>query len=212
MESFSRRVQSLAAGLVILGLMGCGDEDRIQVSILETRDAARDFERAVISLSTIELLREDVPASVYLGERRLLELVATSNVGINRPRPSPVQSLLVSGEIPAGPYRAIRLAISGGFIEVLQLNGSTKSYATEGYDVIASSTQVAGALTLSEEALSGFDVVLPGEDSLGTQPFDIFLNFDVVRSFSQNPSAADRWVMHPHVTAETRLSPPPPSP
>jgi hypothetical protein len=114
---------------------------------------------------------------------------------------------LVSAAIPEGSYRAVRLAISGGFIEVLQTDGSIKSYISEGYDVISSNTPAAGALTLPEEAVSGLDVLLPGDATWGTQPFEIHLNLDVVRSFSQDTAGVNRWVMHPHVTAETRLQP-----
>jgi hypothetical protein len=208
MESFSRRVPRLAIGLFILGLMGCGPQARIDVQILEARDRSRDFERAVISLSAIELLREDEPAPVSLGETRLLELVAPSSVGIERPPLSPGHSRMVSAKIPAVPYRAIRLVISGGFLEVVQADGSTKIYATEGYDVISSNVPVAGVLTLAEEASSGFEVLLSGEPALATQLFAIFLDFEVRSSFRQDGTVADRWVMHPHVTATMGFSSP----
>ena len=127
MESFLRCVRGLVAGLLTLGLMGCGQEAMIGVDIVETRDSSRDIERAVISLSKIELLREEDPTPVSLGERRFVDLVAPAGVGIWRPEfprsPSsaPGSSLSVIAEIPAGSYRAIRFVISGGFIDVVQV-------------------------------------------------------------------------------------------
>lgn len=209
MKSFARCAQSLVAGLFILGLLGCGQEARIQVSIAERPDTTRDFERAVISLSAIELLREDDSASVFLGETRLVELVEPSGVEVEPPRSEiprprgPSLSLLKSVEVPAGPYRALRLAIAGGFITVVQVNGVTKTYASEAYDALPANILVTGELIVPEEAASGIEVVLPGDATLGTQSLDILLHFDVVRSFSQDMTGVNRWVMHPHVTVET---------
>jgi hypothetical protein len=206
MESFLRRVQSLAAGLFILGLMGCGQQARIGVSIVETRDRSRDFERAVITLSTIELLREDDPTPVPLGDRRFVDLVEPAGVGNwmpEFPRPpssSPGSPLVVMAEIPAGAYRAIRFAISGGFIDVVQVTGSTKRYMTQGYEALPSNTQSVGELVLSEQAMSGFTVELQGDVIPETEELDITLNLDVARSFT--PDTADRWVLHPQMTAQ----------
>jgi hypothetical protein len=207
MESFLRRVHSLAAGLFILGLMGCGQEARIDVFILENPDTSRDFERAVITLSTIELLREDDPTPVSLGDRRFVDLVRPAGVGNwmpEFPRPpssSPGSPLAVIAEIPAGSYRAIRLAISGGFIDVVQVTGSTKRYMTQGYEALPSNTQSMGELVLSEEAMSGFTVELQGDAIPETEALDITLDLDVTRSFI--PDTADRWGLHPQMAAQS---------
>jgi Domain of unknown function (DUF4382) len=204
MESFLKRVESLAAGLFILGLMGCGQEARIGVSIVEMRDRSRDVERAVITLSTIELLREDDPAPLALGDRRFVDLVEPAGVGNwmpEFPRPpssSPGSALVMMGEIPAGSYRAIRFAISGGFIDVVQVTGSTKRYMTQGYEALPSNTQSVGELVLSEQAVSGFTVELQGGVSPRTERFDITLDLDVARSFT--PDTDGRWVLHPQMT------------
>jgi hypothetical protein len=208
MESFSRSAQSLAASLFILGLMGCGQEARIGVVIVEAPDTSRDVERAVITLSTIELLREDDPAPVSLGDRRFVDLVNPSGAGNwmpefpRRPSSAPGSSLAVMAEIPAGSYRAIRFAISGGFIDVVQVTGSTKRYMSQGYEALPSNTQPVGELVLSEEALSGFTVELQGDVIPETEALDITLNLDVVRSFTPDTAAEDRWVLHPHMIAE----------
>lgn len=110
--------------------------------------------------------------------------------------------MLKSVEVPVGPYRALRLVIAGGLIELVQVTGATKTYASEAYDALPANTQVAGELIVSEEASSGIEVVLPGDGARGAQSLDILLHFDVVRSFSQDMTGVDRWVMHPQVTVE----------
>jgi hypothetical protein len=72
--------------------------------------------------------------------------------------------------------------------------------------VLAPEIPVAGELALPEDALSGFDVVLPEQAPLGAESFSVLLRFDVARSFVHEAMDVNRWVMQPHVTAEASLS------
>ena len=202
----SRSIPSLAARSLVLvaalGLGACSDGTPVgnagegRMTLLLT-DAPGDFEKAVVTISSIYL---------QAGEEENAGRVVLRNTPITTDLLTLANStaeLVKDATLPAGTYAQLRFVITGGYIEVENADGSTSIYASSpSYEGLPAGAQVAGALQMPSFAQSGLKVTLPdGGVRIDGEQKIVLVDFDVSRSFGRQAGQSGRWVMQPVLTA-----------
>ncbi|MDQ3950065.1 MAG: DUF4382 domain-containing protein, partial [Gemmatimonadota bacterium] len=196
-SSFPKVLGSIGlAGLLLL--VGCESTSPQagRVSVLLT-DAPGDFKRAVVTISRVYLQSGDDNGD---GGRVLL---SANEVTTDLLTLANTTHTLVDGVvIPAGHYGQLRFVVTGGYVEVENVDGSTRIYASSPtYAGLPSGATVAGPLHMPSLAQSGLKVSLPGGVSIGGDAKTLLVDFDVAQSFGREAGNSGRWVMHPVVRA-----------
>jgi hypothetical protein len=197
----SRLIPALLAVMPILALASCSSTTEVrtgQLSLMLT-DAPGDVVSAVVTIDRIYLQ----PADDEDNEGRIILLeedVTTDLLTLV----DDLEELIADFEIPVGTYRGLRFVISGAYIEVEQVGGSTKIYASSPtYAGLPDDAVVDGNLQMPSLAQSGLKITLPGnavvidEDEETT----LIIDFDVAASFGQLAGQSGNWVMHPVIHA-----------
>jgi hypothetical protein len=187
----------LAAALALgacddAGTVSPGD-DSAQLSILLT-DAPGDFEAAVVTISEIYLQGEGDDGRIVLrSEPVTTDLLTLAN---------DAAELVSDAVVPAGTYSQLRFVITGGYIEVENEDGSTRIYATQGYDQVPADRSVDGTLKCPSCEQTGIKVNLPGGAvSVDGEQKVLLIDFDVSQTFGQQAGASGMWVMRPALKA-----------
>ncbi len=201
---FARRPLVALATLGLAFVTGACSDGAPVASATEGRltllltDAPGDFEKAVVTISSIYLQAgegENGGGRVVLRDTPVTtDLLTLANS---------TAELVSDATLPAGTYAQLRFVITGGYVEVENADGSTSIYASApDYAGLPAGAQVAGALQMPSFAQSGMKVTLPdgglrvdGEEKI------VLVDFDVSRSFGQQAGQSGQWVMHPVLTA-----------
>ena len=201
---FARRpLVALATLGLAFGTGACSDGAPVgnasegRVTLLLT-DAPGDFEKAVVTISSIYLQAGE---GEHGGGRIVLRDTPVTTDLLTLANST--AELVTDATLPAGTYAQLRFVITGGYVEVENADGSTSIYASApDYAGLPAGAQVAGALQMPSFAQSGLKVTLPdgglrvdGEEKI------VLVDFDVSRSFGQQAGQSGRWVMHPVLTA-----------
>jgi len=189
-----RRHSIIASCLLTLalGVIGCGGESKVTIKLT---DAPGDFKRAVVTISEVELLGEgENNRVILLNEARTTDLITLAN---------DTADLVKDAVVPAGTYRELRFVITGAFIEVEGVDGSTKIYASsEDYAGLPEGAEVAGALQMPSYGSSGLKVKIAEPVTVEGEQKVILVDFDVGQSFGHSAGAAgEKWVMSPVIKA-----------
>lgn len=203
MSSFAPSVlrRSLVA-LAALGLVACADGAPVgsatsgRMTLLLT-DAPGDFEKAVVTISSIYL---QAGAGENAGRVVLRDTPVTTDL---LTLANSTAELVKDATLPAGTYAQLRFVITGGYVEVENADGSTSIYASSpDYAGLPSGARVAGALQMPSFAQSGLKVKLPdGGLRIDGEEKIVLVDFDVSRSFGKQAGNSGRWVMSPVLTA-----------
>jgi hypothetical protein len=201
--SIRRRSLASLALAAAVGLAGCSDASPIgnasegSLTLLLT-DAPGDFEKAVVTISSIylqagegengggRLVLRDTPVTT--------DLLTLANS---------TAELVSDATLPAGTYAELRFVITGGYVEVENADGSTSIYASSpDYAGLPAGSQVAGTLHMPSFAQSGLKVTLPdGGLRIDGEEKIVLVDFDVSRSFGRQAGQSGQWVMQPVLTA-----------
>ena len=195
----SRLLSAAAVALILGANAACSDStgaDSGRLS-LKLTDAPGDFRKAVVTIERIYLQGSDDDEGdgtrvILLDTPRTIDLLTLADS---------VDDLVTDAIVPSGTYHQLRFVISGAYIEVEQADGSTRIFATSGYEAVPAGVAVTGDLQTPSFASSGLKVKLPGDRIRidGDQKV-LLVDFDVSRSFG-HAAGGDKWVMHPVVEA-----------
>lgn len=186
----------------LLGVAACSDATSPRATTggftLLLTDAPGDFEKAVVTISSIYLQPgegdDDAGRVVLLDTAVTTDLLTLANS---------TAELVKDADVPAGRYAQLRFVITGGYIEVENEDGSTSIYASSpSYQGLPEGATVDGSLQMPSFAQSGLKVNLPdgGVDIDGEQKI-VLVDFDVSRSFGKQAGQSGMWVMRPVLTA-----------
>lgn len=177
-------------------LLACGGQGTGRVSLLLT-DAPADFKAAVVTITEIDLVGSGgtVVLSTTKTTTNLLTLA------------NDAAQLVDSAVVPSGTYTQLRFVITGGYVEVVQPDGSTIIYASSpNYEGLPEGAVVGGTLRMPSYAESGLKVDI-APLTVGTDSKILLVDFDVQQSFGHVAGGSGAWVMHPVVNAaELELS------
>jgi hypothetical protein len=185
---------------------GTGPRDGGTVSIMLT-DAPGDFQNAIVTISRIELLRDEegddeanddgVPGNriVLLDEPVTVDLLTLQNE---------VMEIVGETPVPGGRYSQLRLVITDGLIVVEQEDGSARVYASSSDFAVDQGFTRDGTLMMPSFAQSGLKINLPAD----TRDIDgddnaILVDFNVAESFGHQAGNSGMWVMHPVIHASS---------
>jgi hypothetical protein len=192
MRHHALQVASFFALASVLGCGGGGSDstETSRMSIKLTDAPGANIQSAVVTIDEIYLqgnervsLRSD-PVTTDL-------LTLTNDV----------QTLVDDVAVPAGTYSQLRFVISGAYIEVAE-EGSTRIFATDGYDHLPPDRTADGTLQTPSWDSSGFKVKLPdGSLEVAGEQKILLVDFDVAESFGQEAGASGRWVVRPTLKA-----------
>ena len=205
--SLVRRSSRLTVGAVAaLGLAfgtgACSDGAPVgsategQLTLLLT-DAPGDFEKAVVTISSIYLQAgegENGSRLVLRDTPVTTDLLTLANS---------TADLVKDATLPAGTYAQLRFVVTGGYVEVENADGSTSIYASSAdYEGLPEGAQLAGSLQMPSFAQSGLKVQLPdGGLRIDGEAKIVLVDFDVARSFGRQAGQSGQWVMSPVLTA-----------
>ena len=189
-----RRISILASCFLTLalGVIGCGGESTVTIKLT---DAPGDYKRAVVTISEVELLGEgENNRVILLNEPRTTDLITLAN---------DTADLVKDAVVPAGTYKELRFVITGAFIEVEDVDGGTKIFASSpDYAGLPEGAQVAGELQMPSYGSSGLKVKLAEPVTVEGEQKVILVDFDVGQSFGHIGGAgSDRWIMSPVIKA-----------
>ena len=178
-------------------LLACGGQGTTgTVSVLLT-DSSANFKAAVVTITEIDLVGSG-GITVLSKTKVTTDLLTLAN---------DTAKLVDSAVVPSGTFTQLRFVITGGYVEVVQSDGSTIIYASSPtYEGLPEGAVVGGTLRMPSYAESGLKVDLPPL-TVGTDSKILLVDFDVAQSFGQVAGASGAWVMHPVMTAtELQLS------
>jgi hypothetical protein len=161
------------------------------VTLLLT-DAPGDFEAAVVTISRIYLQGDG--RTVLLDEPVTYDLLNLRN---------DLATLVKGMDVPAGRYQELRLVIDGAYIEVEQVGGGTRIYASSpDYAALPAGAEVVGRLEVPSMGESGLKIKVPGGKlDVGEGEVIVLLDFDVAESFGHAAGRSGQWVMSPVIEA-----------
>lgn len=203
----SRRLAGfgLAAATLALGLAACNTNSTAsgttRLSVRLTDATAPDITEAVVTISKVYLQgnadgQDPSEQMVLMSSPVTTDLLTLSNDMI---------SLVDNQVVKAGTYSQLRFVVDGGYI-VVDEGGSTKVYATPGYDVPSDLT-VDGVLKCPSCSQSGIKVNLPDGQLTLTEDKVVLVDFDVADTYGHQAGRSGMWVMHPSLKAtDVRLS------
>jgi uncharacterized protein DUF4382 len=178
------------AVLVPTLLLACGGQGTGRISVLLT-DAPADFKAAVVTITEIDLVGSG-GTTVLSNTKVTTNLLTLAN---------DTAQLVDSAVVPSGTYTQLRFVITGGYVEVVQPDGSSIIYASSpDYEGLPEGAVVGGTLRMPSYAESGLKVDL-GNLTVGTDSKVVLVDFDVSQSFGHVAGASGAWVMHPVMTA-----------
>jgi hypothetical protein len=178
-------------------LLACGGgQGTGRISLLLT-DAPADFKAAVVTITEIDLVGSG-GTTVLSNTKVTTNLLTLANDTVQ---------LVDSAVVQPGTYSQLRFVITGGYVEVVQPDGSSIIYASSpDYEGLPEGAVVGGTLRMPSYAESGLKVDL-GSLNVGTESKVLLVDFDVSQSFGHVAGASGAWVMHPVMTAtELQLS------
>jgi hypothetical protein len=160
-------------------------------------DAPGDFEKAVVTISSIYLQAgegDDAGRVVLRDTPVTTDLLTLANS---------TAELVKDATLPAGTYSQLRFVITGGYVEVENAGGTTSIYASSPtYAGLPAGAKVDGTLHMPSFAQSGLKVTLPdGGVEIGSEQKVVLVDFDVSQSFGKEAGNAGKWVMHPVLKA-----------
>jgi hypothetical protein len=161
------------------------------MSIMLT-DAPGDFDHAIVTIASIELLGED--GNVMLREDPVtVDLLELQNE---------VMVLVGETPVPGGTYSELRLVITDGLIVVEQDDGSTLVYASSDAFAASEGFTADGDLQMPSFGQSGLKIKLPaGEAVVEGDDNAVLIDFNVAESFGHQAGNSGKWVLHPVVHA-----------
>jgi hypothetical protein len=206
--SVSRRTRRTSVNLIAalgLALTGAACADSAtgnavngKITVL-LKDAPGDIKTAVVTISQIYLQGssegDDASSRVILRDTPVTtDLLTLANS---------TAELVKDGTVPAGTYGQLRFVITGGYVEVENVDGSTSIFASSpDYAGLPSGATVAGSLQMPSYASSGLKVNLPGGGvTLDAEQTVVLVDFDVSQSFGKEAGGSSKWVMSPVLTA-----------
>ena len=199
MKKFGYVLSMVAA----FGLAACEDSptngnEAGSVSMLIT-DAPGDFQRAIVTIDRIELLRgegdESEDDSIQGGRVVLRDIPWTGDL---LELSNDVDEIVSEIDVPGGSYSQLRLIISGGCIEVEGEDGATTVYASDSYTECGDAD---GDLQMPSFGLSGLKINLPAGFDVDGDHRILLIDFDVSESFGHQAGNSGKWVMHPVIHA-----------
>jgi extradiol dioxygenase family protein len=221
-----KRVESKLGLLCVLAvtalLGGCaaegGESDTTSVSMMLTARAPIDGESdgsaddpappgsirtAVVTITGIYLQGGDASDNddaddggrVWLSQ----EAQTTSLLTLSTDFPELVSDAIVQ----SGSYEQVRMVISGGYLEVVEEDGTLAIYASsEDYEGLPAGATVAGELQMPSLDTSGLKInVDSGAFEIEGEQKIVLLDFDIAESFGHVAGNSGAWVMHPVVNA-----------
>ena len=190
-----------ALGLALTGAAcsdSTGNAANGKITVLLT-DAPGDVKSAVVTISQIYLQGnpdgDDASSRVILRDTPITtDLLTLANS---------TAELVKDMTVPAGTYGQLRFVVTGGYVEVENVGGTTSIFASSpDYAGLPAGATVAGSLQMPSYASSGLKVKLPdGHVTLGTEQTVVLVDFDVSQSFGKEAGGSSKWVMTPVVTA-----------
>lgn len=201
-NSFRRFLPALVLPLALVACdSGTGPRDSGSMSILLT-DAPGDFENAIVTISSIELLREgdDGDGQDGAGSRVILldEPVTVDLLTLQ----NEVMDLTGDVVVPGGRYSQLRIVITDGLITVEQEDGSVLVYASS--DAFAESQGYTrdGDLQMPSFGQSGLKINLPPDmRDVDGGDYPVLVDFNVAESFGHQAGNSGKWVLHPVIHA-----------
>lgn len=196
MKTFGRMTAVLA--LFALPFAACDSGTSANegtVSILLT-DNPGDFQSATVTITDIYL--QGSPTTDEPGERvHLLDAPVTTDL---LTLANDVDELVGAKVVPAGTYGQLRFVVDGGMIVVENQDGSTSTFATQGYTV-PDTVAVDGTLKCPSCAQTGIKVTLEGGLQVNSDAQVVVVDFDVSETFGHEAGNSGMWVMHPTLKA-----------
>lgn len=190
-----RSPRLLIAALAPTLLLACG-QGMGRITVLLT-DAPADFKAAVVTITEIDLVGSG-GTTVLSKNKVTTNLLTLAN---------DTAQLVDSAVVQPGTYSQLRFVITGGYVEVVQPDGSSIIYASSpSYEGLPEGAVVGGTLRMPSYPESGLKVDL-GSLNVGAESKVLLVDFDVSQSFGHVAGNSGAWVMHPVATAtELELS------
>lgn len=181
------------AGLALavgMALGGCSSSDNtitgqgsgtVNLSLTDAPPVAADsITAAVFTISDIYLQKNDAD-SVSASNRVFLRQNVNTTVNLLTLRDS-LRALVTGATVPSGTYSQLRMVITGGYITVLNANGTTTTYASPGF-TLPSGVTATGTLKLPSFGTSGLKVIAPtGVTVTNGEVEDLVADFDLAQS------------------------------
>jgi hypothetical protein len=188
---------SLIVGLALVSACTSDTSDVARVSAeLRPTNPDPSFIDAAITIESIYLQSETHGEVVLFDGSATIDLVDL---------PAAAVALVNDVEVPAGEYEQLRFVISGGYLEVVDDDGTARLYATADYPFVPRAPD--GELRVPSFATSGLKVQLHGLSAFDSEQELVVVDFDVAESFGHQAGGSGAWVMHPVVSAnEVELS------
>lgn len=201
MSRISARCARSASLFALVIVAACGETTANQsgrLTLLLT-DAPGDFKHAVVTIDQIYMQSSagsEGGRVILRDEDVTTDLLTLANS---------TDELVTEAVLPAGSYSELRFVISGAYIEVENVDGTTSIYASSpNYAGLPAGTQVTGSLQMPSFAQSGLKVKLPGDAvEVGGEEKVLLVDFDVSRSFGKLAGNSGQWVMTPVLEATT---------
>ncbi len=190
----------LTAAALAVGLAACEGSNMAsgtaRLSVRLTDAPAANITEAVVTISRVYLQGTPEEGADPSADMVLMSSPVTTNL---LSLSNDVISLVDGHPVKAGTYGQMRFVVDGGYI-VVDEGGSTKVYATPGYDVPPELT-VDGELKCPSCSQSGIKVNFPDGALTLTEDKVILVDFDVADTFGHQAGKSGKWVMHPSLKA-----------
>jgi hypothetical protein len=109
-----------------------------------------------------------------------------------------VRTLAHATTVPSGSYTALRLQVTGAYVEVSQPRGGAAIFASApDYAGLPAGASVTGTLRLPDPGASGPEATLPEPVAVAGDAHTVVLDFDVAQSFHRVSGVSGEWALGP---------------